>query len=75
MLKLTGLWASETKNGDKMLAGKLSPMARIVILPNKFKKNPTDPDYYLFIAAVDNGEKREDKQEAPAEAMPEDVPF
>ena len=73
MQKITGLWKSETTTGDEMFSGNLSPMARIVILPNKFKKKETDPDYILFIAPAGNGgAEKEETKTAPAEATSDD---
>lgn len=56
MIELTGLWKNTSKDGKTYLSGKLS-FAKVVILPNDFKKNSNDPDFYLCIA---EGKKRED---------------
>lgn len=52
MIKLTGLWERENKDGERRLLGTLSPFSRLVILPNRRKEDPDDPDYIAFIAPV-----------------------
>lgn len=54
MIKITGLWKRENKEGEFRLLGTLSPFSRLVILPNKYKEKPDDPDYVAFIAPVDD---------------------
>ena len=49
MIRLTGLWESTTKDGQQMLSGNLGN-ARLVILPNKFKKTDKHPTHNLLIA-------------------------
>jgi hypothetical protein len=52
LLKLTGLWKSTTTSGKAMLAGSLTPGVRVIVLPNDRKRNESDPDYALFVAAA-----------------------
>ncbi len=56
LIRLTGLWRADTKAGDTMLTGSLSPSSKLVILPNKKKQKDSDPDYIAFMAPY---EKRE----------------
>lgn len=58
MIKLTGLWERENKDGEKRLLGTLSPFSRLVVLPNKRKEREEDPDYIAFIAPVDDHKPR-----------------
>lgn len=58
MVKLTGLWERENKDGEKRLLGTLSPFCRLVILPNRRKERDEDPDYIAFIAPVDDHKPR-----------------
>ncbi len=61
--KLTGLWKNKSKKeGKPYLAGNIGPLARILVLPNDFKKGENDPDYNMFIVPRDNGQK-DDKAE------------
>lgn len=65
MIRLTGLWKSETKEGKTMLKGKLNKL-NILILPNTNKNNDSQPDYSVYISdgsgvvKENQGEKNED---------------
>ena len=48
-VKITGLWANETKNGVRYLSGGKSP--RYSIWPNSFKEKDTDPTHVLYVEA------------------------
>lgn len=58
LIRLTGLWKTQTKAGDTMLAGSFSPSSKLVILPNSKKQKASDPDYIAFMASQ---EKKEDQ--------------
>jgi hypothetical protein len=60
-VKLTGLWKQKDKNGQTFLSGSLSPISKVLIMPNTFKKAEKDPDYFFYLGA---NEKRDVK--APA---------
>lgn len=62
LIRLTGLWKSETKSGDTMLSGSFSPSSKLVILPNTRKQKDSDPDYIAFMAPT---EKKEEDQKRP----------
>lgn len=49
MIPLTGLWLSETKDGEKYFSGTLGTGAKVLIFKNKFKKEDSHPDYQLYI--------------------------
>ena len=63
MVPFCGLWESKTKSGDRMLSGKVSYSARMVILPNKFKTKDTHPDYQAYMAAADRDRQAQTKQD------------
>lgn len=63
LIKLTGLWKSESKSGVKMLSGSLNAITSLLIMPNDFKKDPKDPDYYLYLKPK---EKEAAAKQAPA---------
>jgi len=65
LIKIGGLWKSETKNGDTMLSGGFGA-ARILVLRNTFKAKDGDkaPDYHVFIAP--NTKAEAPRKEAPA---------
>lgn len=49
MVKLTGLWKNETKEGETFYAGNLGN-ARVLIFKNQYKEESKHPDLNLFIA-------------------------
>lgn len=49
MIKVTGLWKKEGKNGV-FYSGALGYGAQVLIFANKFKNSEKDPDLNLFIA-------------------------
>jgi len=57
MIKLTGLWKNETKNGEAFYSGSLCPGARLLLFKNGFKKGDRDPDLVLYIAPADRQER------------------
>jgi uncharacterized protein (DUF736 family) len=57
-VKLTGLWKQTDKNGKTYLSGTLSPISKVLVMPNTFKKEDKDPDYYFYLGA---NEKKGDK--------------
>ena len=63
MVKLTGLWKN-TKDGKTYLSGSLGT-ARVLVFPNEFKKESTDPDFNLVLAP-------KEEKTAPA-AEPQDL--
>lgn len=60
LIRITGLWRSQTKAGDTMLSGNFTPSSKLIILPNTKKQKDTEPDYIAFMAPV------EKKPEQPA---------
>ncbi len=62
LIRMTGLWRGQTKAGETMLSGSLSPTSKLVILPNTRKQKDSEPDYIAFLAPVD---KQDDKPEQP----------
>jgi len=65
LIRLTGLWKSESKAGAPYLAGSLSASSRLLILPNTHKKQASDPDYIAYLVPQ---EKREAQ---PVQSQPE----
>ena len=56
MVKLTGLWKQKDKQGNTYLSGSLSPVSKIVIMPNTFKEGDKNPDYFLYVSQQDKKE-------------------
>lgn len=46
--KLTGLWKNTDKEGRTFLSGSLG-LAKLLVLPNGFKKDEKDPDYIAML--------------------------
>ena len=62
-VKMTGMWASETKDGVRYLSGG-NGSQRWTIWPNSFKEKENDPTHILY---VEQAKKRE---EGTGEATP-----
>lgn len=61
LLKLTGLWVSETKAGRKMLSGEIRPGLKLLVLENKGATgNP--PRYEAFLAPHQKQEQQDTSQ-------------
>jgi len=56
MVKLTGLWKQKDKQGNTYLSGSLSPVSKIVVMPNTFKSGEKNPDYFLYVSPQDKKE-------------------
>ena len=48
MINIGGLWLNESKKGDVYLSGCLNG-ARLLILPNNFKKSDKEPDFVMNV--------------------------
>lgn len=49
MIKVTGLWKNKDKNGNTYLSGALNNITQLAVMPNTFKRNEKDPDYFVYI--------------------------
>jgi uncharacterized protein (DUF736 family) len=56
-IKLTGLWKQKDKSGQTYLSGSLSPISKVIVMPNTYKKSEKDPDYFFYLGSAK--EKRE----------------
>jgi hypothetical protein len=66
LIRLTGLWKSQTKAGDIVLSGSISPTSKLIILPNNYKQKDSEPDYIAFMAPYEKQEKKQpDKPQKP----------
>ena len=71
MIKLCGLWKSQTNEGKVYYSGGLSYSTNLLLFPNAYKESPDDkkPDLILYLA-------RKEKKEKPEKREPdEEVPF
>jgi len=69
LLKLTGLWKSETRNGSVMLKGSIRPGLSLVVLRND-KATGNQPEFTAFLApsAQREGDDQSTDDQAPAGA-------
>ena len=49
MIKITGLWKNEDRNGNTYFSGYLGS-AKVLIFKNKYKETDKQPDYNMFVA-------------------------
>ncbi len=68
LLKLTGLWKSETKDGSVMLKGSIRPGLSLVILHND-KAIGNQPAYSAFLAPIAKREGDDQSTDGQAPAM------
>jgi len=64
MIKVTGLWKKEGKNGV-FYSGSLGYCAQVLVFANKFKKGEKEPDLNLFIAPKAEKEAKEGHADDP----------
>jgi uncharacterized protein (DUF736 family) len=57
MVKITGLWKQQDKNGQTYLAGTLSQVSKVMVMPNSYKKTESDPDYFFYLGAKEYEKK------------------
>ena len=71
MIKLCGLWKSQTVEGKTYYSGPLSYGTNLLLFPNTYKKSSEDKqlDLILYIA------KREKKEKQQQDQAKDDVPF
>ena len=70
LIRLTGLWMNEGKDGEKYMQGSLGG-ARLFVFKNKHKKSDSDPDYVACIAPT---QQQQDGASNAAENH-EDIPL
>ena len=72
MIKLCGLWKSQSKDSKVYYSGGLSYSTNLLLFPNTYKKSPDDkqPDLVLYIG---KREKKEDKPKDPGDDS--EIPF
>ncbi len=70
LIKLTGLWKKEGKDGNIFFRGKLSYNTNLLLFKNQYKNSEKDPDLILYLGKA---EKKE--QQKKPELDNEDIPF
>ncbi len=69
LIKLTGLWKKEGKDGNVFFQGKLSYNANLLLFKNLYENSEKDPDLVLYIG------KAEKKEQAKKPESEEEIPF
>lgn len=59
--RLSGLWKNKGKDGKTYLSGSLGS-ARLLVMPNGYKKADKDPDYIVYVVPAEK--KAEPAQES-----------
>lgn len=63
LIKLTGLWKKEGKDGNVYFSGKLGFGASLLLFKNKFKKSDKERDLLLYVGRAEQRKTREEIQE------------
>lgn len=58
LIEIGAVWARQTQDGEIYYSGNVNEKTRILILSNRFKKNPKAPDYRVFLAPDEVAEKK-----------------
>jgi hypothetical protein len=64
-VRMIGLWERKDKKGNAYLSDRPDGTSSIMVMPNTFKKESGDPDYFLYA--------KPDKEER-SEETPEELP-
>ena len=70
MIKLTGLWKKEGKEGNVFFQGRLSYSTNLLLFKNQYKNSEKDPDLVLYIGKA---EKKEQQKKLEPEGG--EIPF
>ena len=65
VVRMIGLWERKDKKGNAYLSDTPDGTSSIMVMPNTFKKESGDPDYFLYM--------KPDKEER-SEEIPEELP-
>jgi hypothetical protein len=84
MIKITSLWKNKTKDGGTYLSGYLGDL-RLMVFPNKHKKEDKHPDFNVYVAAKDKPAEGGGKKQGDLDnqlggkrtetAQEDDIPF
>jgi len=58
MIKLTGLWKKEGKEGNVFFQGRLSYSTNLLLFKNQYKNSEKDPDLILYIGKAEKKEQQ-----------------
>jgi hypothetical protein len=65
VVRMIGLWERKDKKGNAYLSDKPDGTSSIMVMPNTFKKESSDPDYFLYTKP-----EKEERSEETLEELP-----
>jgi len=63
LVRIAGLKRYKDKNGNTYFMGHINPISVVMVMPNTFKKDDKEPDYFLYVKQNERSEKRENELE------------
>lgn len=76
MVRLSGLWKTEGKDGKTYLRGSMNPAAAVFIMKNDYKSSDKDPDFFLYVSQKQKkGDQSGKAQDNGGNAGGEDLPW
>ena len=75
-VKMIGLWERKNKKGNAYLSDTPDGTSSIMVMPNTFKKESGDPDYFLYTKPhkEERSEYTKPHKEERSEETPEGLP-
>ena len=58
LIKLTGLWKKEGKDGNVFFQGKLNYNTNLLLFKNQYKNSEKDPDLILYLGKAEKKEQQ-----------------
>jgi len=68
-IRITGLWKGKDKNGNTFLSGNLNAISRVLVMPNTFKKEEKEPDYFFYITPQKKNNQKKENQKVMFEEL------
>ena len=65
-VRMIGLWERKDKKGNAYLSDTPNGTSSIMVMPNTFKKESGDPDYFLYTKPVKEEKSEETPEELPS---------
>lgn len=78
LIKVTGLWKKEPKDGKDgaFYQGRIGIGANVLIFKNKFKRGENDPDLILYVGKATEPKAEAAREKFPDEEIPDsEIPF
>lgn len=62
LMKLSGLWKNEDKNGNVYFSGGFTYGNKLLIMKNTYKEKDNEPDYIAYLAPKKDKDAGQEKQ-------------